>query len=89
METWERELRERLNVEITDGIYQVGTGKWVAWTGKHGYINYLVELNRLVKENRASLEKRTEDGKADYHVLDSKKLEEFMNSLIKKDDGGI
>jgi len=84
METWEKELRERLDKEVLDGPYQIGAGKWVAWTGKLGYINYLVELNRLVKENRADLEKQIEDGKTDYHVLDSNKLEEFINSLNKK-----
>jgi hypothetical protein len=86
MEEWERELRERLDTEVSDGPYQIGAGAWVVWTGKLGYINYLVELN---KENRADLEQQVENGKHDYHVLDSDKLREYINSLHKKDDGGI
>jgi hypothetical protein len=84
MEEWERELRERLDKEVLDGPYQIGAGAWVVWTGKLGYINYLVELHREVKANRTDLEQQVENGKQDYHVLDSKKLEEFINSLNKK-----
>jgi len=86
MEEWERELRERLNIEVSDGAYQIGVEKWIVWTGKQGYIDYLVALHRLVKDNRANLEKQVEEGRTDYHILDSNKLKEYIESLTNKDE---
>lgn len=50
MENWEKEERERLDKEIPEGIYTIEGGKYLAYTGKNGYINYLIELKRFIKE---------------------------------------
>lgn len=51
MEQWEIDLRAKLEKEVSDGIYNIGnkdTGACL--TGKDGYINFLVELQRLAQE---------------------------------------
>ena len=50
MEQWEIDLRAKLGEEIKDGGYQIGSGKWIVWTGKLGYINYLVEVQRSIRD---------------------------------------
>jgi len=51
MEQWEKDLRERLNKEIPDGNYEIKEGKVYAITGKNGYIEFQVELYKLIKED--------------------------------------
>lgn len=49
MESWERELRDKLEKELPEGSYQIGSGKMIAWTGKGGKINFEVALHRHAK----------------------------------------
>lgn len=81
MEQWEIDLRARLDKEVPDGAYQIGSGKWIVWTGKLGYINYLVELRRHVKNNQSLIEELKE-GDFDYHVLHADKLKEIFKALF-------
>jgi len=87
MEKWESDLRARLDVEIKDGAYQIGSGKWIAWTGKLGYINYLVELQRTLNDNRTVVMKGiTEDNCLSYHMISIDKLKEIFKDLFKEDE---
>lgn len=43
MEKWEIDLREKLEKEVPEGAYNIGSG-WKLWTGKKGFINFLVGL---------------------------------------------
>lgn len=47
MEQWEKDLREKLDKEIPHGFYELGGGI----TGKGGYIEFQVELYRLVRKD--------------------------------------
>ena len=49
-ENWEEEYREHLNEIVKDGSYNIGTSKFVCYTGKAGYIDFLVEIRREFKE---------------------------------------
>jgi hypothetical protein len=48
MEQWEKDYRELLGKEIQPGMYEIGGPKFRGWTGKGGYIDYLVEIKRTV-----------------------------------------
>ena len=85
MEQWEIDLRARLDKEVPHGAYQIGTGSFVVWTGKLGYINYLVEPQRTIKHNQSLMEE-LEKGDFDYHVLDGSKLKEIFKDLFKDDE---
>jgi len=55
MEKWEKELREKLQAEMPERLYTIGSGKLTAVTGKAGYIDYRVamqqELRKLAKQH--------------------------------------
>jgi len=50
MEQWEIDLRAKLELEVENGYYQIGSNGWVVGTGKGGYINYQVALVKAAKE---------------------------------------
>lgn len=50
MEQWEIDLRNKLSKEVSDGLFNIGTDT-PCLTGKEGYINFLVEIERLCKMN--------------------------------------
>jgi hypothetical protein len=50
MEQWEKELREKLQKKIKPGIYDVSAGKFVAYTGMQGKIDFEVELERAIRK---------------------------------------
>jgi len=50
MEDWEIELRAKLDKEIPNGAYQIGTPPVVAWTGKGGYIDFHIEMERVLRK---------------------------------------
>ncbi len=57
MEDWEKEMRERLDKELENKMYQIGEGEWVAFTGKQGFIDYEVGLEKLLRETMEELKK--------------------------------
>ena len=61
MEEWEKELRARLNKELTDKLYQLGEGKWVVFTGKQGYIEVEVEVEKTLREALTKFDKKKDD----------------------------
>jgi hypothetical protein len=51
MEDWEIKLREKLENEVSNGLYNIGEGTGMTcYTGKDGYINFIVELHREIKK---------------------------------------
>lgn len=46
MEQWEKELREKLEKELPEGMYEIGGPGLVAWTGKGGKIDFEVLLQK-------------------------------------------
>ena len=61
MEDWEVELRARLNEELEDKMYQVGEGDWIAFTGKQGYIEVEVEVEKTLREALTKFDKKKDD----------------------------
>lgn len=49
---WEIDLRAKLEKELPDGHYQIGSGKLQAWTGKSGKIEFEVALQRIIHERK-------------------------------------
>lgn len=43
MEVWERKLRDKLELELEDGMYNIAN---TVFTGKGGYIDFAVEMAR-------------------------------------------
>ncbi len=52
MEQWEIDLRRKLEEELPEGMYNIGAGSFVAYTGKGGKINAEVEFHRLVRSGK-------------------------------------
>lgn len=50
MEDWEKGLRERLENEVEEKMYQIGEGEFVVFTGKQGKIEFEVSLERTFRE---------------------------------------
>lgn len=72
MEQWEILLRKELNTEIPDGLYNIGSGKMVAYTGKQGCINYLIELEKECIGLSISIRKQIKKAKENYeHTRDN------------------
>jgi hypothetical protein len=94
MEQWEIDLREKLEKELPDGAYYIGSSKMCAYTGKQGYIHYRVELVRLSKNppeiDLRGLEaqinsKPVKEWKADLTMDD---IDNFIKELNKNIDNG-
>lgn len=52
MEDWEIKRRQELESTIPDGAYNIGEGTGMTcYTGKSGYINFQIELERIVKRD--------------------------------------
>lgn len=62
MEAWEKELRERLDKEVPEGLQIIGDPNIgpVVWSGKQGQIEFLVclekELRKSIRDVDTSLE---------------------------------
>lgn len=93
MKRWEKDLRDQLDKDLTDGYYQISNCKLVLGTGKGGAINYYVAFE---KERRKlmglepllqDMEKYPEDyntiSKKEYTSLTEQDIRDFMNSLLK------
>lgn len=52
MSKWEKELRERLEKEIPDGAYDISSPGFTCWTGRLGYIDFLVALEKEFNKYR-------------------------------------
>jgi len=50
MEDWEKRLRERLENELEEKMYQIGEGDFIAFTGKQGKIDFEVSLEKTLRE---------------------------------------
>ena len=49
MEQWEKNLRNKLEKELSEGIYNIGIEQDLL-TGKQGYIDFLVEIEKAIKK---------------------------------------
>ena len=47
MEWWEYEERARMEIEFPDAIYKIGSGDFIAHTGKGGYIEFLIGMKKI------------------------------------------
>jgi hypothetical protein len=50
MPDWEAKLRDRLEKELPEGGYEIGSPNFRAWTGKGGKIECEVALSRAIKD---------------------------------------
>lgn len=48
MGQWEIEAREKLNKEVSDGLYNIGG---MCYTGKQGYIDFQIEMMRYCRND--------------------------------------
>lgn len=50
MEWWEVELRAKLNQELDDGLYLIGSPPdHIAYTGKQGKIEFDIALQKMIR----------------------------------------
>jgi len=53
---WEEEFREKLNEELSEGIYDISEGNLVCFTGKQGKIDLEVEVIKELKKKKDEVE---------------------------------
>lgn len=61
MEDWEKELRDRLDSTLENKLYRVGEGDFIAFTGKQGYIEIEVEVERTLREALTKFDKEKDN----------------------------
>ena len=49
MEDWEKELKDKLEKELPDGLYQIGASPYLITTGKSGHINFEIALRKAAE----------------------------------------
>ena len=77
MEQWEIKLREKLEKELPEGSYDIGTDNFVCITGKGGYINFRVALAKEVQKMNSKVEIQPI-----YSAISKDKLTLILNKLI-------
>jgi hypothetical protein len=50
MEQWEIDLRDKLDKELENKMYEIREGEFVVFTGKQGKIEFEVSLERVFRE---------------------------------------
>jgi len=58
---WEKELRKKLNKELSEGIYDISEGNLVCFTGKQGKIDLEVEVIKELKSKISLLNNQNKD----------------------------
>lgn len=58
MEQWEIDLRKKLEEELPNGIYNIGTKDFVCHTGKQGKINFEVLLHKKITDYLTEVNER-------------------------------
>ena len=77
--------------ELEDGYYQIGRGNMIMGTGKGGYINFEVALQKEARKYSTNINEGIENqinkSKKEYYKdLTLKDLIDFINELYKKPD---
>jgi hypothetical protein len=49
-EQWEIDLRSKLNAELPDGSYNIGNSSFPCYTGKQGFIEFEVAIQKEVRK---------------------------------------
>ncbi len=83
MEKWEIDLRSKLEKELSDGLYRIGSGNFMGWTGKGGQIEFEVALIKNAKDYihiGEGIESQIQ-GKDSYTNLTREQLDNFLNFL--------
>lgn len=57
----EKEIRDKLNAELKDGIYTIGTDSLPVLTGKGGYIDFQIALMKEVENYKPKSNKEYSD----------------------------
>lgn len=81
MEDWEINRRAELELSVQDGAYQIGTGDFIAYTGKGGYINYQIAIEKLGRGMEVIYEPKVNDS---YLDITEEKIKELMNELYER-----
>lgn len=48
IEEWEKARREQLKKELSDGAYEIGDNTFKIYTGKGGYIEYIIAFEKAI-----------------------------------------
>ncbi len=51
MELWEKQMRDRLNKTLPEGLYKIEGPSIFAHTGKQGFIDFQVYMHEMIKEH--------------------------------------
>lgn len=87
IEQWEIDLRARLDEELSDGAYDISSPGLSLSTGKGGYIEYQVQLEKMYRKYSSTGIKnqltKVEEHSLPSDPLTAKKLEEYITEIFK------
>lgn len=86
MEQWEKDLRAKLEDEVEPGCYDMSGPGYTMMTGKGGYIDCIVELERAMRESIAAPDPNPQPFrlKAKYAGLSEEELEKVIKGFFEK-----
>lgn len=73
-EEWEKKRREELDKELEHGSYEIGIKPDVFYTGKGGYINYIILLEKEVRKSKP------------YNMREEQLNKEELDKLINEEE---
>jgi hypothetical protein len=88
MEQWEKDLRKKLELEVPQGCYKIGADNFICHTGKGGYIEYLVEIQRHIRKwnvGQGLMEQIKEDPNRvqNYQQLTEEIIDKYIEEIFK------
>ena len=83
----EEDYRALLNDELPERSYRIGSGKWVVYTGKAGYINFMVGLKKAVPSRPPEGEAlfvKLKKGAKPFKTLTEPEIKKALEEVMEK-----
>lgn len=97
MEQWEKDRRAELEKELSDGYYNISGGSFVVGTGKQGYIDFQILLEKefrsygtsVLNADKTDVDELKAMAPKEYQLLSEEELITMLtnlNSIKGKDE---
>lgn len=89
-EEWEIKYRKRLDEILPNGAYDISTNDITCYTGKYGYIDFLVALKKEAMKYSVDevLVKQLKEGIPSidhkYNEFNEKQIRQYLEDIIKR-----
>ena len=90
MKLWEKKLRENLEKSLPNKMYNIGTDEIICFTGKLGYIDFKVAIEKEVRDSIKNNEFNLPISVSMIPTpgVTEKDIEDFINNFLDKINNG-